>query len=356
MGAVGDCHPGHRAAEQPALPVVSLFAFIAGATLLWARVCLTGVSYRRRFGSERLFHGEETDLYVEIVNAKPLPLAWLHIADEFPRALTVTPARTTTSHRPGRQRLTNLVSLRWYERVTCRYRVHGAARGAWTFGPAELSSGDIFGFALRRATAPDLDVLLVYPRMVPLTALGLPADRPFGEYRALRRLAEDPLRMNGARAYAPGDTLRTIHWKATARRGELHTKTFDAAAAQPLALFLNVNTFEQIWEGVDSDLLEYAISATASIARWAWERGQPVGLYANSVAQPGALAGPGAAGRPPGPVDAHPRGPGARRCPRQRVHRGSAAPGCPAASLRHDDRRRQRHHGRSAAPHAAPPA
>ena len=80
-------------------------AFIAGATLLWARVCLTGVSYRRRFGSERLFHGEETDLYVEIVNAKPLPLAWLHIADEFPRALTVTPARTTTSHRPGRQRL-----------------------------------------------------------------------------------------------------------------------------------------------------------------------------------------------------------------------------------------------------------
>ena len=132
-------------------------------------------------------------------------------------------------------------------------------------------------------------MLLVYPRMVPLTALGLPADRPFGEYRALRRLAEDPLRMNGARAYAPGDTLRTIHWKATARRGELHTKTFDAAAAQPLALFLNVNTFEQIWEGVDPDLLEYAISATASIARWAWERGQPVGLYANSVAQPGAL-------------------------------------------------------------------
>ncbi|MBW7884385.1 MAG: DUF58 domain-containing protein [Caldilineaceae bacterium] len=269
--------------------LLSLFlALIAGAALLWSRVCLEGVTYQRRFGSTRLFYGEETDLHIEIANAKPLPLAWLRAEDELPRSLSLAPARLTPSHRPGRQRLVNLLSLRWYERVTRRYRVQGAQRGAWTFGPVELLSGDIFGFSIQRLAPAEVDELLVYPRLVSLAALGLPADRPFGEFRALRRLAEDPLRLSGARAYAPGDSMRHIHWKATAHRSELQTKTFDASANRPLALFLNINTFEHVWEGLDPDLQEYAITATASLARWAWEQGQPVGLYANAVTQPGA--------------------------------------------------------------------
>jgi uncharacterized protein (DUF58 family) len=123
---------------------------------------------------------------------------------------------------------------------------------------------------------------------VPLSALGLPATRPFGEFRALRRLAEDPLRFSGAREYAVGDSMRQVHWKATARRGSLQTKTYDPSANRPLALFLDVNTHEHSWEGYDPDLQEFAVTVAASLARWAWEQGQPVGLFANGVMQPGA--------------------------------------------------------------------
>ena len=104
--------------------LMSLFlALMGGLSLLWARVCLAGVGYRRRFGDTRLFYGEETDLYVEIVNAKPLPLAWLRAEDELPAALEIPTTRLVLSYRPGRQRLVNLLSLRWYERVTRHYRV-----------------------------------------------------------------------------------------------------------------------------------------------------------------------------------------------------------------------------------------
>ena len=264
-----------------------LLALMGGASVLWARVCLSGVTYRRRFGSNRLFFGEETDLYVEIVNAKPLPLAWLRAEDEYPAALAVTPARLASTYQPARKRLVNLLTLRWYERVTRHYRVSGTRRGAWSFGPVELSSGDIFGFALRRAEVPGSDTLVVYPRMAPLTALGLPARRPFGDFGTPRRLSEDPLRLNGARAYAPGDSMRHIHWKATARRQELQTKQFDPSATHPMAICLNFNTFERLWQGTDTELLEYAITAAASVARWAWDNRHPVGLYANGMLQPG---------------------------------------------------------------------
>lgn len=269
--------------------LLSLFMLLVGGTSwLWTRTCLSEISYRRRFGSLRLFHGEETDLAIEIVNAKPLPLAWLRAEDEIPASLELQGARIATSHLAGRARLVNLLSLRWYERVIRRYRLRGVRRGAWRFGPVELTSGDIFGFGLRRETLTDIETLLVYPKIVPLTVLGLPALRPFGDLRTPRRLIEDPLRLTGARDYMPGDSFRHIHWKATASRQMLQTKVFEPSATLPLTIFLNINTAERRIEGVDPELQEYAISAAASIARWASDNGHPVGLFVNSIAQPDA--------------------------------------------------------------------
>ena len=264
-----------------------LMALLGGATWVWNRYCLAGVSYRRRFGSVRLFYGEETDLYVEIVNAKPLPLAWLRIEDEYPAEVELLTARLQRGHRPGRRSLVNLLSLRWYERVTRHYRLRGTQRGAWKFGPAGIQAGDIFGLTTRSETWPEPQTLLVYPKVVPITALGLPARHPFGDFKTPRRTIEDPIRLMGVREYAPGDSFRHIHWKATAHRRELQTKVFEPSAARPLAIFLNINTFEYLYEGLDRTLQELAITAAASIGRHAWENGYHVGLYVNSVVQPG---------------------------------------------------------------------
>lgn len=263
-----------------------LLALVGGTAEVWNRYCLAGVSYRRRFGSTRLFYGEETDLYVEIVNAKPLPMTWLCIEDEFPADIAMLTGSVQYSFRPRRRLLVNRLSLRWYERVTRRYRLRGSQRGAWKFGPVMFEAGDLFGFASRREELHDTQTILVYPRVVPITALGLPACRPFGDFGAARRVMEDPLRLMGAREYRPGDSFRHIHWKATARHRQLQTRVFEPSASRSLAVFLNVNTFEYLYEGLDTVLQELAITAAASIARYAWEDGYQPGLYVNSIAQP----------------------------------------------------------------------
>ena len=254
---------------------------------LWSRYSLSEVTYRRRFGVDRLFFGEQTELLLEVTNAKPLPLAWLRCEDEIPVALGLAPDERASHYHPSRRVLINIFSLGLYQRVIRRYTVTGVQRGAWKYGPVKLVCGDIFGFRSQRKEFADTSVLLVYPRLYTLPELGLDSRHPFGDYESRNRLVDDPLRLSGVREYLPGDNVRHIHWKATARRQELQTKLFEPSASRPLAIFINIRTFNHRFEGIDPDLREFGISVGASLARWAQLRGEAFGVYANGLMQAG---------------------------------------------------------------------
>ena len=158
------------------------------------------------------------------------------------------------------------------------------ARGEHEFGPIEIRSGDIFGLFRRYATYATPATLLVYPRYVPVERLGIPARQPFGDYKAVQQMATDPLRLRAVREYAYGDNPRHVHWKATARRGELQTKLFEPSATPQLSVFLNQDTFVHMYEGLDPPTLELAITVAASVANHALEQGWMVGLQINAFA------------------------------------------------------------------------
>jgi len=262
--------------------VAILLALLVGVTTLWGRYALAGVTYQRRLGAPRMFVGEETDLWIEITNAKPLPLAWLKADDEFPEQMELVKGTLGHTHKPTRRMLSNLVSLRFYERVRKHYRLRAKKRGALELGPVELSSGDLFGLQSRRATVERTDALIVYPKVVPITALGLPAAHPFGDAKTTRRVSEDPLRIMNVRAYITGDNPRAIHWKATARRASLQTKMFEPGAARATAIFLDLRTAPTGYIGIVLEYLELGITAAASVARHILDQREAVGLYINT--------------------------------------------------------------------------
>jgi uncharacterized protein (DUF58 family) len=266
------------------------------ASLLWSRYALAQVQFRRHLGQDRLAFAEETDLVVDIYNAKPLPVPWLLASDEYPEGLTLLTGKLGMSSETAfRRALINLVSLRWYERVRRTYRVRGDKRGVYQFGPAELEAGDIFGLRRQRKTVATTDTLLVYPKIVPIEELGLPAARPVGELATKTRLIEDPLRYLAVRPYRPGDSLRHIHWRATARSqkawpAELYTRSFEASSSQVLELLVDVQTADNPYSIVPA-YLEFIISAAASIAVAALQDGYAVGLLANAGASSNASGG-----------------------------------------------------------------
>jgi uncharacterized protein (DUF58 family) len=278
--------------REPLLFLVALTLLLAAAaSRLWARYCLARVEYRRQLSQRRAFFGEEVELTVEVANRKVLPLAWLEVEDELPRALAPAIGRTVPSHKVGRALLANLLALRPYERVRRHYHIRCDARGEHRFGPAILRSGDVFGFETREQLLEGNDDLLVYPRIVPVTQLGLPARDPLGERAARDWLFEDPLRAVGVREYAPGDSPRRIEWKASARTGALQVKLLEPSTTRRLVVALNLNTIGPSWSiSYQPDLVELLISVAASIANWAVEDGYQVGLVGNAyTSQTGAL-------------------------------------------------------------------
>jgi uncharacterized protein (DUF58 family) len=269
-------------AHSPLLLLVDVLLLIVfGSSWLWGRYCLSNVSYARRFSSQRLFCGEEADLWIEVVNAKLLPLPWLKAEDEFPKELPVQQARLDYSAKDQRVLLANIFSLRWYERVRRHYRVLAERRGVFDFGPAVISSGDLFGFRERWGENDQLDSVLVYPKIVSLEKLGLLAARPSGEHTTARRVIEDPLRLATVRDYQAGDSIRYVHWKATARRGSLQTKVFDPGATQTLIVALNTQTLESLYAGILADVFETAAVVAASVAQAGCDARRAVGLYTN---------------------------------------------------------------------------
>jgi len=254
------------------------------ASWIWGRYALTGVTYERSLSEQRAFFGEQVTLDVRAANRKLLPLAWLSIEDEFPLALRLVRGRLAPSHKPQRMLLNNLLTLRWYERITRRYRINCIARGEHIFGPVKLRTGDVFGFVWREEDNNETAKLIVYPRVLPVGGQEIPSNQLIGLVRARRRIVEDPLRLAGIREYAPGDPMRRIHWKATARQGELQSKLLEPSTTADILLLLNVSTFDPPWLGLREDRLELAIITVASLANRELLAGHPVGLIANSNA------------------------------------------------------------------------
>src|SRR5205823_12615047 len=90
-------------------------------------------------------------------------------------------------------------------------------------------------------------------------------------------------RVIGVRDYAYGDSLRRVHWKATARTMQLQSKVYEATTTHALVIFLNIMARLDAYYGIHPELQELATCAAASVTNWAIDQGYAAGLYANTI-------------------------------------------------------------------------
>jgi uncharacterized protein (DUF58 family) len=248
----------------------------------WKRVALIGVTYEREFDRDHVFPGEPVEMKVTITNRKPVPLTWLQFRDLSPVApedagkLAIVASEIRENFT-----LETSISINAYERTSRSLRFRFPRRGYYNIGPVRYLSGDIFTLFTIEREHQYLDQLIVYPKVWPLETLTLPAKEMFGEINARRSLFTDPIKTQGIRDYQPQDRFRDVHWKATARRGNLQTKVYDPSSGMTVVTFLNVATFPKHWMGFEPEVLERAVSVTASIASFCADQKWATGVFAN---------------------------------------------------------------------------
>ena len=264
-----------------------VFACLAASTLA-ALVVTTrsrvfaAVSFERTLSRRIVSWGGELEITMSVINAKLLPLLWIRVRDEWPAGLEPLGFALRPVLHHGTQAFVQTVSVRWYERLRRRYRVRCGERGLYRFGPVELEAGDPFGIAGAIQTLEAREELAVLPKVLDVPGFDLLTGHPLVEEAVTHSLAHDPTALRGTRAYRPGDPLRAINWRATARRGELQTNEFEPTSLAAVRLLLDVSTPQKAWQGIDPERMELLCVVAASLAAAFAAQGFGVGLASNA--------------------------------------------------------------------------
>ena len=220
--------------------------------------------------------GDTVAVVIAVKNSGGLPIPWVLLEDLLSRhALIPPPPRLGVKGR----RL-QLAMLAGRGRKTFMYQLDCRQRGYFQIGPLMMETGDLFGLHRRYRVVTEPHFLLVYPEVLALEGFDIASRRPIGEVRMTYRLYEDPTRIAGVRHYEAGDPLNRVHWPATARTGELHSKVYEPStvAGATILLDFHQDAYEPRHRAVRSEL---AVTTAASLANAVYEMNQQVGLVTN---------------------------------------------------------------------------
>ena len=234
------------------------------------------VSAERVCNRARVQVGERVAVVLTVRNRGILPVPWLLLEDSLPQhALRQRPPRIKIEGR----RL-KLVWLKGRSEQVLTYQPTFLMRGYYQLGPLLMESGDLFGLHRRFRLAADPHFILVYPKMISLDDYDVASRRPVGEVQLTHRLFEDPTRISGVRRYQSGDPISRIHWRASARSGQLQSKTFDASTVAGATLLLDFHA-DGFPETETLHASELMITTVASLANTLLQLGEKCGVVSN---------------------------------------------------------------------------
>ena len=157
-------------------------------------------------------------------------------------------------------------------------------RGLHHFPPLKVRSAAPFGFFIRETRLTALSSTLVFPEVRPLERLALLDKRLNAQMPHPR--AGVGYEVMGVRPYRTGDSPRHIHWRSSARTGQLITKEFADETQPGLTLALDLFAHPYAPTADKHTPFEWGVKCAASIADYARRKGYPLHLAADADALP----------------------------------------------------------------------
>jgi uncharacterized protein (DUF58 family) len=259
-------------------PVTSVGVLLAVLPLLAA---LTAVRARYQLRCERTLSparvpaGRPARVTLRLENASKLPTGLMLAEDSVPYPLGARPRYVLNGIERGGSR-------------ELSYQLRSDLRGRFTIGPLLIRISDVFGLTELTGAITTSASLTVTPRVLPLSGAlttGSWAGDGDGRTRVVATAGDDDV---VPRPYRDGDELRRVHWRSTARHGELMVRREEQHWKNRAFLLLDTRRRAHAGSGATSSF-EAAVAAAASIGVHLAQ----AGLGGALVSDTGPLAGPG---------------------------------------------------------------
>jgi uncharacterized protein (DUF58 family) len=213
--------------------------------------------------------GASARVVLRLQNLSTLPTGTMLLEDRLPYALGSRPRLVL--ERLGRRQASSVA-----------YSVRADVRGRYDVGPLVVRLADPFGLCELSRAFPSVDKLTVTPTVYPLPPVRLTADFSGTGDSRTRSVAVHGEDDAATREYRHGDDLRRVHWRSTARVGELMVRREEQPWESRATLLLDTRRPAHRGEGPTASF-EWAVSAVASIAVHLREAGYRLRLVTDDV-------------------------------------------------------------------------
>jgi len=214
-------------------PIATGLALAVVGARIWVEILRQPFTLRRHLGAREYIEGDDVTIGLEAkAHRNPGPRT-LEVYEQITRL----GERRVELNRRGRE-------------LHVRYVLPDVARGRYRFDAVRAVFEDPFGLAHAEQDLGAESTLLVYPRLVELervfSELGVTLA---GGHVVLRRTAGFDL--HSVREYQQGESLRKVHWRTTAKRGELMVKELEDMPHDEIAVLLDADSRAVVGESFD---------------------------------------------------------------------------------------------------------
>ena len=246
--------------SKPLYPVATGFLLVAAVAWMWVRLANRPFRVRRGWGDNEHVEGDDVPVVVEL-----------------DASASVLPAAATLIERVGRLGEQRHGLRRSGRRLSVRYVLERLPRGRYAFEDVRVEIADPFGLESVSVSLPAPGALLVYPRLARLEQLFSETGAHAHDGRRLLLRRHSGFELHGVREYEQGESLRRVHWRSTARRGQLMVKELEDAPRDEIAVLLDADASAVVGESFDVQ-----VRAAGSILEAYVRRGRRAVLVVNS--------------------------------------------------------------------------
>ena len=215
--------------------------------------------------AERLSNGDDNKISLNIANRFPFDVS-MKIIDELPVQL--------------QQRDWVLVHrFKANQTKTINYSIKPSIRGEYEFGDIILFIQSRLGLIMRRHVIKAETTVPVYPSFMQLRKYQLLSQTTIQTEHGSKRMRKigHSMEFEQIKEYVRGDDIRTINWKATARKSSLMINNFSDEKSQQVYCIIDKGRLMKMPFG-NLSLLDYAINSTLVLSNVCLQKQDRVGL------------------------------------------------------------------------------
>lgn len=243
------------------LLVTTMVLFLADYIMLFGRTAM----FARRVSPERMSNGDDNDIILYVQNSYPF-MVKAGIVDEIPHQFQVRDIWFRSELPAGQEK-----------QIT--YSLRPVKRGEYEFGSVNIFAATSLGIIMRRYVFGEHKVVPVYPSFLQMRRYQLLAiSNRLSEIgvKKIRRIGHS-MEFEQIKDYVKGDDIRTINWKATARKSQLMVNGYtDEKSQQIYCLVDKSRVMKMPFNGLS--LLDYAINASLVLSNVALLKQDKAGL------------------------------------------------------------------------------